>query len=229
MRIAIDVDGTIANQAEAMARWMNEKYYREDTHKMTEDDVVKWNGWYSYWNNDTLTHEKIGFIEEIHKAQKDRDFVMGHMTLPYAVREINMLREEHTIIIATNRAVHATLPTKRWLKKNGIGWDEYISTTDTGKGVVQANILIDDFVPNLIQFYHAARNRPAHTGYGILACQKWSKDIDVPGMIKAVKNFDHLRKNRWMFEMKFWTEIMKVMDTIKEAMGDRSDFNRWSC
>jgi 5'(3')-deoxyribonucleotidase len=119
--------------------------------------------------------------------------------IPDALDTIRELSKYCEITIATHRPRKSDNPTKKWLRKNNIPFDNYINTSKTGKGLVKGNIIIDDYPNNAINF--VKQTQKGRTAY--LFTQPWNKDDQ---SIKSYKNI--IRVNVWKDVLKQIAEYL---------------------
>ena len=167
MRIGVDIDDTTSKTDESLEeeaykydkKFLNGRGYQDRTaYKFIEK---------FFWNVVDVSN----FFDYLRKSK----FYLQLEVMENAPKCINKLRSMgHEIIFITRRGNHFKTRhyTKKWLKKNGIGYDKLImGAEDKGKVVVEENIdiLIDDDVRNIKKVMEAGKR-------GLLMTNKYNQD-----------------------------------------------------
>jgi len=184
IRIAVDIDGTLCDQCYAAIKQINKRCHLHIKHS----DITTWN-------------KKVGDTQinlEIERTLRERSVVMKMPFIKNAKRVMNLLfKKGHYIIIATSRIPEAEEDTIDWLNTN-FQFHQYINTRKEGKEHLKADILIDDYVPNINAF-------ASNCGIGILLEQPWNTDTtEIADLIANGKV--HIAKD--------WLNILKLIDQI---------------
>ena len=168
MRIAIDVDGVLADQVKSILVRLNAKYGRQWKH----EDVIKWD----------QEFEDTDIEKEINKALLEKNYILEIETIPGAVEAVATLAQQHWIMIASARPTETQEFTMRWLTKHFDSYfKDFINTVDTGKADLDADILIDDNIDHISAF-------SSNKGVGILFSQPWNREREIlEPMIKIGK------------------------------------------
>jgi 5'(3')-deoxyribonucleotidase len=180
----VDIDGTLCDQCYAAIKQINKRCHLHIKHS----DITAWN-------------KRIGDTQinlEIEKTLRKRSAVMKIPLIKNAKHVMNLLfKNGHYIIIATSRIPEAEKGTIDWLNAN-FKFHQYINTCREGKGRLKADVLIDDYVPNINAF---ARNG----GIGILLEQPWNKDTtDIADLIADKK----------VYVAKDWLIVLKLINQM---------------
>lgn len=154
MRIAVDIDGVLADQVSLILSDFNRKY----GYSYSKEDIIKWDSCIGYSRIDL----------EIEKSLLNPEYVLSMPIVEYAYDAMSELSKNYTIIIATSRPRATEKETLKWLSIN-FNFNEFENTRDKGKKFLNADILIDDNLTNLQEF-------ATNSGIGILLEQPWNKD-----------------------------------------------------
>lgn len=157
MRIAVDVDGVLADRIGGIVELIEEQYGVT----LSPTDVDEWD--FSIPGTETDIH---AVIEE---STADRAHLLGLDPIPGAIEGMRTIASEHEILIATHRPPRIHDHTKRWLDEHEIPFDRFASSCGDYKCEVRADALIDDRPANVRAF------ADAH-GRAILFEQPWNVD-----------------------------------------------------
>lgn len=155
MKIAVDVDGVIADQISPVLKRLNAKYRLI----VTRADIRHW--------DEPIADTDIK--TEIETSLLNSQFILGMNLIRGARSALVKLARKHIIIIATHRPLVSDQATQAWLHKKGIPYHHYVNTSTQGKASLSSDILIDDYAGNVVAF--SARGRHA-----ILFDQPWNAD-----------------------------------------------------
>lgn len=185
--IAVDVDGVLGEQAvHLLARAKTE--YGVD---MTKADITSWNPQVG----------PCGFSDLIVEYLKDPGFVETMPVVEGAREGLALLRERARIIIATNTPKEGEAARIAWLNKNfGTGL-EFVNTWGRGKGHVRADMLVDDYIPNIKDF--VAGN---HGSLGILFSQPWNRPY--------LRELADLVQDGRVHIAEDWNAVMQITDRM---------------
>lgn len=154
MKIAVDIDGVIGDQVPHVLRRVNDRLGR----RYRKRDIRSWN---QYLNGTDIE-------TEIERALLDDEFIMGMPIYRGARSTLEALKKRgYYIIIATSRPPEKDEVTRKWLRDRKIPHDIFVNTRRTGKGMITADVLIDDNPQNIIEFARKGR-------IGILFLQPWN-------------------------------------------------------
>jgi len=186
MRIAVDVDGVLADQVPQLSRWVTRKYGIS----IKKSDVKLW-------------HQPIGdtdFLQEIEQALLDANFVLTMPLVRGARQALEKMASLHCVVVATSRPIEANESTMEWLKRNGLRFHEFLNTRKEGKSSLYADVLIDDHLESVRDF-------ALTKGIAILLSQPWNSDhssieeLVTSGVIVCAKN---------------WQEIVEIVKGLRE-------------
>lgn len=169
MTIAIDIDGTIAQNH---AVWL-ERYNRDYNDNVRVEDIKDW---------DMDKYVKCG--KKIYDYLKDPNFYDTVLPIPNALEAINKMREYHRIVYATDCSPGVEASKYNWLIRHGFldKRDDFIVCKD--KSLIRTEILIDDYIENIKNF----------TGVGVLYRQPWNSQINV---VFEIDNWEHFEYIFW--------------------------------
>jgi 5'(3')-deoxyribonucleotidase len=116
----------------------------------------------------------IPFDKLIARYLLDAEFVASMPVVEGAVDAVKTIRGKYPTGVASSRPKETETETVKWLTDNfGMKADRFTNTTGTDKSLIDANILVDDYPPNLKSFIAKSRNRR-----GILFSQPWNTQHD---------------------------------------------------
>lgn len=159
MRIAIDIDGVLADQLKPTLAEANEQFGVE----VKPNQIETW--------DEPIPGTPTDIKTEIEAALERPDFVRTMPMICGAAKAIQTLKHRgHTLVIATNRPERILGPTQEWLSENDIPFDELHSTEHMTKADIPAEVLIDDYYRNIEEFTQDGRcgilfQRPYNLGY----------------------------------------------------------------
>jgi 5'(3')-deoxyribonucleotidase len=157
-RVAIDVDGVLVEQVTPVLHKLN----REMGLELSKCDITDWE----------YTIEETNIKAEIERAEREREFVQHMPAIEGALEALSRLVQKYHITIATSREEVTDPWTREWLDRNGIRYDRLVNTRKDGKLLPDADILIDDYVPNINTFLRSvSQGREA-----VLFAQPWNHD-----------------------------------------------------
>lgn len=158
--IAVDVDGVLGDTHSAICPIVF------DLHgvQLSPDDIV-------VYDFDVADGVKIGPI--IWKAFDDEEFVGSMPVHTGATEMLTELAQLGQVLIVTARPPHTTDWTHSWLSAHSLVFDELLISTEGGKSSCGADILVDDYLGNVIEFLENT------TGSAILLDRPWNRDREV--------------------------------------------------
>lgn len=154
LRIAVDIDGVLADQVSLILKRLNSKYQIQ----LTKEDITEWD-------------QKIGDTSidvEIEKALLENDYVSNLPIIEGAKEGMQYLWQNHFVIVATSRPKETEDATRDWVSSN-FKFHEFCNTRGKSKSCVKSDVLIDDYIPNIEDFTN-------DTGVGLLFSQPWNQD-----------------------------------------------------
>ncbi len=154
MRIAIDIDGVLADQIGAVI----ERIKREYGQSFQKSDVNQ-----AHW-----TFQGRDIWTEISRLLKDPEYVLSIPVIDGAKSALQEISQRDLCVVTARRPETATA-TKQWLSKHFPCLKEYYYAKVGAKHSVPSNILIDDFDLNIVEFVKSNSSKR-----GILFEQPWS-------------------------------------------------------
>lgn len=190
LKIGVDVDGVLANQVGIILPRINERFKTN----LVYSDVTDWK----------LPIKDTDIAKLILEYQEDDSIIIGMETHPGSISIVNELFEKFQVDIVTARAKSTISATKKWLKNNGIKYDEFINTKEEGKSTHDMDILVDDYTGNIKEFLENT------DGTAILFDQPWNK-----GEVRSdlIENCDNER----LYIAENWSEVKKTINQIVES------------
>lgn len=160
MRIAVDVDGVLADRVPALLDLIHERHG-------VRLDVADVTGW-----EVTEPYTGKGIRDFFAETDEDPDHLLGLRPVAGAVDGMSTLAADHELLIATYRKSAAREPTLRWLDGHDIPYDEYVREVGEGKRKVPADLLIDDSASTVRTFTADGRR-------AVLFRQPWNAGVDM--------------------------------------------------
>ncbi len=184
MKIAVDVDGVLAEQVPHLLKRMREQYCIE----LRKKDIRLW--------NQPIGH--TDFTTEIERALLDADFVLSMPAIRGARAALDELATQHHVVITTGRPVEASDNTLEWLRRKRLRFHEFVNTREQGKPSLAVDVLIDDHLDSAEGF--ALTNRLA-----ILLSQPWNCDR---------ASIEPLVRRRAIICAKNWSEVLGIIQKL---------------
>jgi 5'(3')-deoxyribonucleotidase len=154
--IGIDVDDVLADQISGVLPRIKQRF---DV-GLTYADITDWR----------LPIRDTDIAQEIVAAQRDRDYVLDMHVHEGANRLLKFLHRTNRIVIITARQGEAAATwTAEWLRRNNLLYDEVVSGTEARKSEHRTNVLIDDYIGNLVEFLNNTN------GVAVLVDQPWNR------------------------------------------------------
>lgn len=154
LKIAVDVDGVLADQVSLILKKLNSKYNLN----LTKDDIKQWD------QKIDDTNIKI----EIENALFDREYVLSLPVIQGSKEGMRYLYENYHVTVATARPKETEDATIEWVSSH-FKYHEFCNTKGRRKDCVLSDVLIDDYIPNIEDF---AKNK----GVGLLFSQPWNEE-----------------------------------------------------
>jgi len=156
LRIAVDIDGVLADQVGAVLQRIEQEYGL----KYCKSDVNR-----AHW-----TFSGIDIWTEISRLLKDPDYVRSIPAINGAKAAVRQLsRQELCVVTARRPEVEET--TRQWLSTHFPCLNEYYYARVGEKHAIPSHALIDDFDLNIVEFVKSHPDRR-----GILFEQPWSRN-----------------------------------------------------
>ena len=187
MRIAIDVDGVLAEQVPAA---LGKIKSRNADVWMNKSDVTEWDA--------DIPESDTDIKQLIETELRDPEFVRSMSPVGGATEGMQRLaREGHKLVIVTDRPSPSIGPTEDWLSSLGVPYDEIISTNGRTKAETRTDVLIDDYPGNVGSFLDNDR-------YAILFSQPWNTGSNITNL------------NSRAFRAQNWIEVVETISTLHE-------------
>jgi 5'(3')-deoxyribonucleotidase len=154
VKIAVDIDGVLADQVGAVLKVIEKKYGQ----RYSKSDVNR-----AYWS-----FAESDIWSEITEKLNDRDYVLRVPLIEGSQNAIQQLTK-HEVFVVTARTPNAEEATKEWLKAHFPCLKEYYHARTGTKYNVPSDVLIDDLDMNIVEFVKSDPNRR-----GILFKHPWS-------------------------------------------------------
>lgn len=154
MKIAVDIDGVLADQVGGALKKIEEKYGL----RYSKDDVNR--AHWSFGGRDIWL--------EISELLANPEYVMELSVIEGSQIALRQLTR-HCVYVVTARRPETEKATKQWLNTHFPCLKEYYHARTGTKHTIPSDILIDDFDLNVVEFVKSNPDR-----YGILFMQPWS-------------------------------------------------------
>ncbi|WP_141551633.1 hypothetical protein [Natrinema sp. CBA1119] len=191
MRIAVDVDGVLADHVSAVLSRLRTEH---GSFTRTKSTMTHW--------DEALPALDTSLKSEIEAAESDPAFVRSMAPIEGAVEGTNALVDRgHKLVIVTARPEENLPMTHEWLEVNGIphSREESLSTRGQMKTIADAALLIDDFPGHICEF--------AKTGkYAILFVQPWNE-----------AQVDELTESPRVFAAEDWGQVVDIIQSLSET------------
>jgi uncharacterized HAD superfamily protein len=159
LRIAVDVDGVLANQIDGIAKRLNPGLETP----IEYEQITHWR--YEFEGTDIAT-------EILNAMLMDASYV-AEMPVHEGARA--MLAEfdaDDEVLILTARPAQVLELTEAWLRENDLRFDAIISTKEALKSGHGADVLIDDYLGNAVEYLTNSH------GLCIVVDQPWNRERD---------------------------------------------------
>ncbi|VVB63841.1 5' nucleotidase, deoxy (Pyrimidine), cytosolic type C protein (NT5C) [uncultured archaeon] len=167
MKIAVDIDGVLADQVGAVLRVIEKEYGL----KYLKSDINR-----AHW---TFSGREIW--SEISRLLADPEYTLSVPLIEGSQKGIEQLAD-HDVFVVTARRPNTEDATKQWLSTNFPCLTEYYHARTGTKHNIPSEILIDDLDMNIVEFVKSDPNR-----YGILFVHPWSiNGTDIANYSKQV-------------------------------------------
>ena len=190
MKIAVDVDGVLADHVSAVLSRLRTEH----------EDFTRTKPTMTHWD-EALPSLDTSLKSEIEAAESDPAFVYDMAPIEGAIEGTTTLADRgHELVIVTARPEKNLSMTHEWLEANGIPHDheESLSTRGQMKTVADAEVLIDDFPGHIRDFAEAGT-------YAILFVQPWNK-----------AQVDDLTESPRIFAAEGWDQVLDIIQSLSE-------------
>jgi 5'(3')-deoxyribonucleotidase len=154
LKIAVDIDGVLADQVGAVLRIIEKEYGL----KYLKSDVNR-----AHW---TFSGKEIW--SEISRLLADPEYTLSIPLIEGSQEGIEKL-VDHDVCVVTARRPNAEEATKQWLSTHFPCLTEYYRASTGTKHNIPSDVLIDDLDMNIVEFVKSDPNR-----HGILFVHPWS-------------------------------------------------------
>ncbi len=168
MRIAVDLDGVLADTMVTFCTILNKRY----SANFTPSSFVRWNAWeIAHISKD----EFFRTLDEAWFSWRDIPPIEADIS-----EEVPLIRRFGTIDVVTGRSQDTIQPAKAWLKEHRILYNEFVRTESTvAKAELSYDVFIDDSAELMGRL--SSDNRQ-----GILYTQPWNKSAsNIPGIFRV--------------------------------------------
>jgi 5'(3')-deoxyribonucleotidase len=156
LKIAVDIDGVLADQVAAVLKEIEKEYGL----KYRKSDV----------NRAHRTFSGRELWLEIRRLLADPEYTLSIPVIEGSQRGVKQLAD-HNVCVVTARRANAEAATKQWLNTHFPCLKKYYHAKTGTKHDISSDILIDDLDMNIVEFVKSHPNRR-----GILFEQPWSKN-----------------------------------------------------
>ena len=188
MRIAVDVDGVLADHVSAVLSRLRTEH----------EDFTRTKSSMTHWD-EQLPELNTSLKPEIEAAESDPAFILNMPPIDGAIKGTTTLADRgHELVIVTARPEENLQMTLDWLEANSIphSCEEILSTRGQMKTISDAEVLIDDFPGHIRDF--------AKTGkYAILFVQPWNES-----------QVDELTNSPRIFAAQGWGQVLNIMRSL---------------
>lgn len=175
MKIAVDLDGVLAEAMIAWCELYNERYNRS----LSIEDIRAWDVW------------KIVKIprDEFFRILDDAWLNWERMppTEAGVGEQVGLLREFGAADIVTGRSARTITAAKEWLKAHSVPYDRFVRTDSTEAKIrLDYDVFVDDS-PRLMELI-ASKS----IALGILYTRPWNRDASMPSVIRRVTSWTEI-------------------------------------
>jgi 5'(3')-deoxyribonucleotidase len=154
LKIAVDIDGVLADQVGAALRAIEKEYGLR--YRKSDVDRAHW----------TFSGREIW--SEISRLLADPEYTLNIPLIEGSQDGIEQLAD-HNVCVVTARRPNAELATKQWLNAHFPSLTEYYRASTGTKHSIPSDVLIDDLDFNIVEFVKSDPSRR-----GILFLHPWS-------------------------------------------------------
>jgi 5'(3')-deoxyribonucleotidase len=176
MRIAVDVDGVLADRIGSIVRRIDDQYgVALDPADVDEYDF-------------DVPGTDVDIHDVIEASTRDPEHLLTLDPVPGAKEGMQALHERHELAIATHRPRRIHSYTEQWLRAQDVPYHEFVEECGPRKRDLEASVLVDDRPANVRAFSRQG-------GRGILFRQPWNEGVAAGGPITAVEDWTDLRES----------------------------------
>lgn len=194
MRIALDLDGVLANSIATFCGILNHRHAKN----LTVKSFVRWNAW------EIARITKGEFLRTLDEAWFEWETIPP--TEEGLSKKVAQLRNFGTVDIVTGRSSKTIKYATSWLRRYKIPYDDFVRTESTNaKANFDYDLFIDDS-PDLMTLVSSTPD-----SYGILYSQPWNRKtpelprisrvrklVEVPSLLRRIRT--QLAKSKHTFE-----------------------------
>lgn len=155
MLIGVDIDGVLGDQIADVLPRVRDDYGVTLGH----EDITQFR----------LRIGSTDIAEVIRRAQSDPAYIATMPVVAGAPEMVDELKRQHRVVAVTARPASTLERTGEWLVNNGLVFDDVIAAEEERKSLHGADVLIDDYVGNLVEFLEQGG------GLGVLVDQPWNR------------------------------------------------------
>ncbi len=175
MRIAVDLDGVLADTMVIFCQILNERYSRQ----LTVESFVQWNAW------ETAHITKDEFFRTLDEAWYHWKTIPP--TEENLAEKVAKLKNFGRIDIVTGRSSETVPYAKSWLRQHRVPYNAFVRTDSTRSKV---NLNYDLFIDDSSDLMTVISSRL--NGYGILYSQPWNMHSKNMPQIFRVQRWDEV-------------------------------------
>jgi uncharacterized HAD superfamily protein len=176
LRIAVDLDGVLADTIVTVCRILNEK-------RRMPLSVESFNQWNAWEIAGISRDEFFNVLDEAWFSWKEVPPTEGNLA-----EKVDRIREFGLVDIVTGRSPGTVRPAKHWLEKAGIQYDSFVRSYNTTDGKAQLNY--DVYVDDNAELMSMLAARPHATG--ILYLQPWNRNVATMPRIYIAQGWDEI-------------------------------------
>jgi len=170
MRIAVDLDGVLADTMISVAQILN----RDRSRKLTAESFVRWRAW------EIAGITKDQFFRTLDEAWFSWESIPP--TEENLKANVRRLMEFGTVDIVTGRSRTTVPHAKSWLKRYGIPFDSFVRTSNSTSAKLTLNY--DLYVDDSAELMAILTSR-LH-GFGVLYLRPWNRNAsEMPRIFRA--------------------------------------------
>lgn len=175
MKIAVDLDGVLAEAMIAWCELYNERYNRS----LSIEDIRAWDVW------KTVKIPRDEFFRILDDAWLNWERMPP--TEEGVGEQVGLLREFGAADIVTGRSARTITAAKEWLKAHSVPYDRFVRTDSTEAKIrLDYDVFVDDS-PRLMELI-ASKS----IALGILYTRPWNRDASMPSVIRRVTSWTEI-------------------------------------
>ena len=168
-RLAVDLDGVLADTMAACCKIINKRY----SSHFKVSSFNRWKAW------ETLGISKNEFFHILDQAWSEWNSIPP--TEDRLDEKVGKLLEFCDLDIVTGRSAHTVASAKSWLETQEIRFNAFVRTDS---GMDKVNLNYDVFIDDSPELMLALSSKP--NGYAILYTQPWNEEVEeLPKILRA--------------------------------------------